>query len=405
MKSAYRYDKGTVELLPNENGFLRARVTIARDGVFPYLRPDGTITMEAKLEEELFSDFTISTARGVPVADGHPPLSDNQGLISPENYRNHMKGVFGDPIVVEDGLLTGTEIIFDSALIADIKSGKKAEASIGFKTDIEQIPGEYKGVRYDAIQRNIRINHVAHVPRGRAGSDVRTHLDEGISSGMEIAVMHDAIMQNDSNRRDEMTVKNAVKHDEKSFLDAMRNFVALFAPTKNRRDADDLEAATETISQAVDEIKNTPDPASPEEAGAMAPVIAALRGQIEALNQLLEEKTRMLNEALSPAVQDAAIARRLELIDSARSVIDGFKHDGLSEREIKLKVIEKALPFRQEIKVDSLNDARIDAQYDAAMSLLREKAALRVDHASPTGNRIDEAEIEKKRQARLNLCN
>jgi hypothetical protein len=398
-KRVYRFDIGTIESLSREDGFLRARVAIARDGVFPYLNPDGTIRMEAKLPDEIFSDFTIATAKGVPVTDGHPPLSDNEGLITSENYNKYVRGALGDSLEVSNGLLMGCETIFDADLINDLEAGEKREISIGFQTVMDHTPGEYLGKRYDAAQRNIRINHIAHLEKGRAGSEVRAYLDEGIPANMEIAVQ-----QNETTvRSDTMNLKDKqTRHDEKTFLEGMKNFFALFAP-KARKDADELAAAQETIAQAADEIKNAAGPASPEDAGAMAPVVAALQAQIEALKQLLDEKTKLLSEAMAPAVQDAAIAKRLELVDAARSVIQDFKHDGLSNREIRLKVIEKSLPFKSEVKIDKLDDVRIDAQYEAAMSLLREKAALRTD-AEPSENRLDEAAIEKKRQARLTMC-
>lgn len=399
-KRAYRFDTGTIESISNEDGFLRARVAIARDGVFPYLNPDGTIRMEAKLPDEIFSDFTIDTAKGVPVTDGHPPLSDNNGLINSMNYGKYVRGALGDSLEVSNGLLIGHETIFDADLISELEAGEKRQVSIGFETDIDPTPGEYKGERYDSAQRNIRINHIAHLERGRAGEAVRAYIDEGIPAGLEIAVQ-----QNETTvRRDQMNPKDKqIRHDEKTFLEGMKNFFALFAP-KARKDADDLAAAQETIAQAADEIKNAAGPASPEDAGAMAPVIAALQAQIEALKQLLDEKTKLLNEAMAPAVQDAAIAKRLELVDAARTVMPEFKHDGLSNRDIKLKVIDKSLPFKGTVQIDKLDDVRVDAQYEAAMSLLREKAALRTD-AEPSENRLDEAAIEKKKAARMNMCN
>lgn len=76
MKTSYRYDRGSIEPIERGDGFLRARVKIARDGVFPYIYPNGKIYREAKLADELFSELTIDSAKGIPVTDGHPPISD-----------------------------------------------------------------------------------------------------------------------------------------------------------------------------------------------------------------------------------------------------------------------------------------------------------------------------------------
>ncbi|HNC01419.1 MAG TPA: hypothetical protein PLS71_24465, partial [Leptospiraceae bacterium] len=59
-----RYDNGSIEPLEIGEGFVRARVLFARDGVFPYVYPDGSIKMEAKLDSELLSSSTIESAKG-----------------------------------------------------------------------------------------------------------------------------------------------------------------------------------------------------------------------------------------------------------------------------------------------------------------------------------------------------
>ncbi len=38
------------------------------------------------------------------------------------------------------------------------------ELSVGYLVDTIEEPGEYNGERYDAIQTNIRVNHLAVVP-------------------------------------------------------------------------------------------------------------------------------------------------------------------------------------------------------------------------------------------------
>lgn len=64
----------------------------------------------------------------------------------------------------------------DAALIDAIRNGTQ-EVSCGYAADTEMISGKYNGEDYDAIQRNIRYNHLAVVPRGRAGPEVRIRLD------------------------------------------------------------------------------------------------------------------------------------------------------------------------------------------------------------------------------------
>lgn len=44
---------------------------------------------------------------------------------------------------------------------------------MGYFCDYELTPGTFNGIHYDAVQRNIRGNHIALVEEGRMGSDVR----------------------------------------------------------------------------------------------------------------------------------------------------------------------------------------------------------------------------------------
>lgn len=171
-KRIERRDIGTLDVLNHGDGFLRARVRFARPGVFPYVFDDGTIAYEAKLPDEIFSLSTIDSAKRVPVTDGHP-----DSLVSSSNYADHVRGTLGDSIMVAEGFLEAEETVFDAALIEKIKSGETAQVSIGFTCEQDNTAGEYNGTRYDSVQRNIRINHIAHVAQGRAGEDVRAYLD------------------------------------------------------------------------------------------------------------------------------------------------------------------------------------------------------------------------------------
>ncbi len=52
--------------------------------------------------------------------------------------------------------------------VEDVKSGARRDVSVGFTYDTEEQPGEWNGEKYDFIQRNLLINHVAvGVPVGR----------------------------------------------------------------------------------------------------------------------------------------------------------------------------------------------------------------------------------------------
>lgn len=165
-----RYDTAPINSLSvdSQTGFLHAKnVPIARVGVFPYMKADGSLTMEAKLPDELLNDSTVESANSKPVTDDHP-----NEAVTTNNTKKYMKGFTADNAHVDGDKLKVDMTITDSDLISEIQKGKQ-ELSIGFQTDIAPVKGTYKGMAYDSVQRNIQINHVAVVRRGRAGHSVR----------------------------------------------------------------------------------------------------------------------------------------------------------------------------------------------------------------------------------------
>ena len=72
----YSSDNAAFENIEIGQDFLKARITIARTGVFPYYvqgeNGQPILKKRAKLPEDLFSADTLTSADGIPVTDGHP---------------------------------------------------------------------------------------------------------------------------------------------------------------------------------------------------------------------------------------------------------------------------------------------------------------------------------------------
>jgi hypothetical protein len=55
-----------------------------------------------------------------------------------------------------------------SSVLDQIRNGSLRDVSIGFTFDVDQVSGEWNGVKYDYVQRNIFLDHVAApIPAGR----------------------------------------------------------------------------------------------------------------------------------------------------------------------------------------------------------------------------------------------
>ena len=104
---------------------------------------------------------------------------NNQPLLSkhkPHSVDDHkpdlIVGSTGTDATFAAPYLTNSLVIWDPVAIAGVETGKIKELSCGYYYTADMTPGEYLGKPYDGVMRNLRANHIALVPDGRAGSDV-----------------------------------------------------------------------------------------------------------------------------------------------------------------------------------------------------------------------------------------
>lgn len=148
-------------------GYLICRdVPIARTGEMTYQAselgldgPDRLVTVYRD-PADVFHPDALSSFEGKDITAGHPAES-----VGPANHsaysRGHIQNVRrAGEFVIADLLVK------DASLISDIKNGVVREVSCGYNCVYTPLPdGRYR-------QTEIRGNHVAVVPRGRAGHEV-----------------------------------------------------------------------------------------------------------------------------------------------------------------------------------------------------------------------------------------
>jgi len=162
---AIRYDRAPLKATRTPEGFVQDSPILSRVGVFPYRQPDGTVRHEFRPPEEVFHADHLASIHGKPITDEH------HGRITGDNARGKVIGSVLTPGRQDGDNLRGDIIIHDAAA-----TGAKKELSLGYTLDLDETPGEYNGIRYDAVQRNMRVNHLALVKSGRAGN-ARLNLD------------------------------------------------------------------------------------------------------------------------------------------------------------------------------------------------------------------------------------
>lgn len=169
---AFRIDQGILRAPQKTATGIRADAYITRIGVFVYRNADGTERRELRLPEEVFETDSLGSFAMLPVTDDHPPEP-----LDPENATRYAKGALGENVSRDDDKVVASLSVFDAGLIKKMEAGK-TQVSCGYTCDLEFVSGKHHLYgSYDAIQRNIRGNHIAIVDKGRAGPDVKVRLD------------------------------------------------------------------------------------------------------------------------------------------------------------------------------------------------------------------------------------
>lgn len=109
--------------------------------------------------EDVFDPAALASFEGKDITQGHPPEN-----LTPENQAAYSKGHIENVRRVGDNTVADL-YIKDAGLASDVENNVVREVSCGYLCDYVPDGDGYK-------QQRIRGNHVAVVPRGRAGHDV-----------------------------------------------------------------------------------------------------------------------------------------------------------------------------------------------------------------------------------------
>ena len=298
-----RYDNYSFQAIKTDEGFIKDSPIIGRTGILIYQNADGSTRREYRPPEEAFNIDSLASIRGKPITMGH------HGLVTNETY-NQSKPI---GTVLSEGKQDGENIRAD-VVIYDLNTDDR-ELSCGYQTELEETSGVTEdGQHYDAIQRNIIYNHLAIVPRGRAGHNARLNMD-----GEQILDME-------------------VKEMSKIKLDGIEYDVPA-----------EVESAIKGMTEKADEQKKAFDELSAKHDSAMA--------EIEKLKAEAEKR-----EADFKAKFDEAVKTTIELRTIAQK--HGIeKADEMSDEEIKKAVVSKVHP---KLNLDGKSAEYIEVAFDLA---------------------------------------
>jgi hypothetical protein len=287
---------------------------------------------EFRPPEEVFNPESLASLAGAPLTIGHP----RGGVVTASNWSALTKGHVGDSITPDGNFVSAPVRVQDAETCNRVDAGDYPEMSCGYTADMDDTPGEWEGQKYDCIQRNIRYNHLALLPRNtsRAGPEVGIRLDS----------------------MDELV---AVSGDESIHYYVNDNSLPKPGTPVNVLDAKDFVSRAE---------------------------FDALRGENESLKAQLETERKLKTDALdaaSPANLDKHVAARTALVEAARHLHPEIKTDGLTAHEIRVAALKHGAPA---IKVDGESEAYVQGVF-AAQSVMAKAAGeahKQVQEGSPT---------------------
>lgn len=265
---AYYGSKISKHMTQTPEGFLICRdVPIARIGTQDYLarelgldgEPDRPVTVERR-PEDVFDPAAIASFEGKDVTYTHPPE-----MLAPDNQNAYSKGHAENVRRAGDFLVADLHLK-DPTLISEVRNGILREVSCGYLCDYTPSAAGYR-------QTNIRGNHIAIVPRGRAGHDVAIK-----DSAAELPAE-----------------KGKVKHMSKS-----KSLLSLFGLAAKNAAPEELDSMVETAAAALDAAPAAPAPDADPAAGEQKPakddpsavLLEALNNVAGKLDQLLASNTK-----------------------------------------------------------------------------------------------------------------
>lgn len=326
MKKVQRFDSARVRARFDDNGFMIDEPIVARIGLQVYQTATGGERREFRPASEVFKAESLASYQGKPITLGHK-------VVTSKNAKAVVVGACAGP-GKQDGVGVGVPVVvYDEDSISKAKKKIAAELSVGYtsvdieepgwgcnetgeyildsqKNDADHIPASW--VRFDAVQTEIEVNHVAMVFKGRAGI-AKLNLDS------EQEFPYDQAVINPQKKKDENM--KTIKIDGVDFEVAPE--IAAHIAT--------VGAAAQTAAAERDQLKAKADAFPTELQAAVAAAVAKAKADAE---------------------------EHSALVTFANEI--GIKADGLSDKDIKLACIKQLSGVCAKDKADAYIDTSFD---------------------------------------------
>ena len=317
-------------------GYIVAEAFAVRTGLQRYLgkevgRPDLQFVDVYRPEEEVFSKDSVSTFAHAPITVDHPA-----GGVNAATWKQKAVGEVSTEAMRDGERLKLQLVVKDSAATELVKSGAKRQLSAGYTCDLDWTAGTTAdGKPYQAVQRKIRINHLALVERGRAGNCQIGDSEWGA------APLSDAD-PGSKTKENTMTTKPVVLGDK-----AVQVL------------AEDAQAVTDFLAKLNGEVATA------------TTAVQTKDGEIAALKQQLADAQ------MTPEKLNQMVAARKQVLDSHKALTGKDADATLSDADIRKVAVTHKLG---DAVTKDMSDAAIEGAFQALTAAAPKRDAL-ADHA------------------------
>lgn len=331
------------DLRSTSDGYLVAMPRVARSGIQLYKgrevgRPQMDTVKVYRPPDEVFNKDSMVTFAHRPITDDHPPVA-----VTADNWKKYAVGASGGDVARDGEFLRVPMVVMDSAVIKKVHDGK-VELSVGYTTDLKWGEGTdpATGETYDAMQTNIRANHIAVVDAARGGEKLRIG-DQPLSD--EARADQAASFADSGFAR---LVDEAIKRGVDKMADLKTVTVDGISCQMTDTAAQVVEKAMRTADERISDLEKQLKASQDALAKAQTDAVAAADTSKKAIEtkdaELVTVKKQLEDAKLSPAKLDELVKDRQIVAGKAKAVLgDKLVVDGKTDDEIRRQVVESKL--------------------------------------------------------------
>lgn len=320
---------------------LMAYAKAARTGIQVYLGKEVGLTGDNanklvrvyRSEKEVRSPESMQTFSHAPITMDHPAEP-----VTPQNWADLAKGEVSTEAKWEDNHISLPLIIKDAATIQAVQAGKR-QLSVGYQADVVMQDGvSPEGEQYDALQTNIRVNHLAIVQRGRAGTAQIGDSADGVKWGVSPVYVGDAPAQP---RKEKSMNTRTIIVDELSV------------------------ETTDAGAQAIDKLQKQLADANTAHGTKVADLNKTIADRDSRIGELEVENKSLKDAQLDDAAIEARVTERTQLVADAHLVDKDLDCKGKTPAEIRRTTVAKVLGDEA---VKDANDDTVKGMFKAVVA-------------------------------------